>query len=122
MISESVFLCQDDPRVRSRVSGGGRGLQPPRHNEKGNDGYAKKNSRIAAKHGNEGVHNEPDYEGHLAQGEPKFGFAVPFHRKDIDESNLELLAIRSCYIQRNLYPYRTMTMAMMPPAGTASLQ
>ena len=41
MISESVFLLQDDPRVRRRASGGGRGLWPPRHDEKGDDGYKK---------------------------------------------------------------------------------
>ena len=38
MISESVFLFQDHPRVRRRVSEGGRGLRPPRHDEKGNNG------------------------------------------------------------------------------------
>ena len=38
MISESVFLFQDDSRVRRLVSKGGRGLGPPRHDEKGNDG------------------------------------------------------------------------------------
>ena len=38
MISESVFLFQDDSGVRRHVSEGGRGLRPPRHDEKGNDG------------------------------------------------------------------------------------
>ena len=38
MISGSVFLFQDDPRVRRRVSEGGRGLRPPRYDENGNDG------------------------------------------------------------------------------------
>ena len=38
MISESVFLFQDDPGVRIFASKGGRGLWPPRHDEKGNDG------------------------------------------------------------------------------------
>ena len=41
MISESVSLFQDNPRVRKRVSGGGRGLPPPKHVEKGNDGVKK---------------------------------------------------------------------------------
>ncbi len=41
MISESVFLFRDDPRVRRRVLGGRRGVRPPRHDEKGNDGYEK---------------------------------------------------------------------------------
>ena len=38
MISESVFLFQDDPGVRRRVSEGGTGLRPPRHDENGNEG------------------------------------------------------------------------------------
>ena len=38
MISDLEFLFQDDSRVQRRVSEGGRGLRPPRHDEKGNDG------------------------------------------------------------------------------------
>lgn len=41
MISESGFLFEDGPRVRRRFSGGGRGLGPSKHDEKGNDGYEK---------------------------------------------------------------------------------
>lgn len=41
MTLESASLFQDNPRVRRRVSGGGRFLRPPRHDAKGNDGYEK---------------------------------------------------------------------------------
>ena len=46
MISGSVFLVQDDPGVRRLVSKGGRGLRPPWHDEKGNDGIENITDRI----------------------------------------------------------------------------
>ena len=41
MISKSAFLFLDGSRIRRPVSEGGKGLRPPEHDEKGNNGYEK---------------------------------------------------------------------------------
>ena len=41
MISESAFLFHNGSRVKRRVSGGEKGLQPPGSSEKGNNGPEK---------------------------------------------------------------------------------
>ena len=38
MISKSAFPFLESSRVRRPVSEGGKGLRPPEHDEKGNDG------------------------------------------------------------------------------------
>ena len=40
-ISESAFLSRDSSRVRRHISGGGNGIRPPKHDDKGNDASEK---------------------------------------------------------------------------------
>jgi len=92
--------------------------------------------RVAAQHGDEGVQDQADDQDDFAEREPEFGFAVPFDGEDVDQSvEGQMPALVVCIIYKHsyerarkgqgkcaTYPYRTMTMAMMPPAGTAVLQ
>lgn len=45
--------------------------------------------RVAAEHGDEGVDDQADDQDDFAEGEPEFGFAVPFDGEDIDEAAVE---------------------------------
>ena len=49
--------------------------------------------RVATQHADQGEEDEADDQDDFAEGEPEFGFAVPFHGEDVDEAAGYLVSI-----------------------------